>query len=187
MGWRELQGFANRGDFDLKQHQEHSKSSMEITTPEGKKILPHVVCEPSLGIGRALIVFLLEAYHKNKKKNTTILKLNPKLSPVKAAVFPIIKKPEYEEMAKDILTDLRTEFNCNYDKSGSIGRRYARNDEIGTPYCITIDEKSLKKQDITIRDRDTTKQIRIKTKDLKNTLRKLINQEIQFEEAGKVI
>ena len=187
MGWRELQGFANRGDFDLKQHQEHSKSSMEITTPEGKKILPHVVCEPSLGIGRALIVFLLEAYHKNKKKNTTILKLNPKLSPVKAAVFPIIKKPEYEEMAKDILTDLRTEFNCNYDKSGSIGRRYARNDEIGTPYCITIDEKSLKKQDITIRDRDTTKQIRIKTKDLKNILRKLINQEIQFEEAGKVI
>ena len=187
MGWRELQGFANRGDFDLKQHQEHSKSSMEITTPEGKKILPHVVCEPSLGIGRALIVFLLEAYHENKKKNTTILKLNPKLSPVKAAVFPIIKKPEYEEIAKDILTDLRTEFNCNYDKSGSIGRRYARNDEIGTPYCITIDEKSLKKQDITIRDRDTTKQIRIKTKDLKNILRKLINQEIQFEEAGKVI
>ena len=187
MGWRELQGFANRGDFDLKQHQEHSKTSMEITTPEGKKILPHVVCEPSLGVGRALIVFLLESYHFNKEKNTTILKLNPKLSPVKAAVFPIIKKPEYEDMAKEILKDLRTEFNCNYDKSGSIGRRYARNDEIGTPYCITIDENSPKNQDITIRDRNTEKQIRIKTKDLKNTLRKLINQEIQFEEAGKVI
>ena len=90
-------------------------------------------------------------------------------------------------MAKEILKDLRTEFNCNYDKSGSIGRRYARNDEIGTPYCITIDENSPKNQDITIRDRDTRKQIRIKTKDLKNTLRKLINQEIQFEEAGKII
>jgi len=187
MGWRELQGFANRGDFDLKQHEEHSKKSMEITTLGGKKVLPHVVCEPSLGVERALIVFLLEAFYENQEKNTTKLKLNPKLSPIKAAVFPIIKKPEYEDMAKDILTDLRSEFNCNYDKSGSIGRRYARNDEIGTPYCITIDESSPKNQDVTIRDRDTTKQIRVKTKELKEILRRLINQEIKFNEAGKIL
>ena len=116
-----------------------------------------------------------------------VLKLNPKLAPIKAAVFPIIKKPEYEELAIKITNDLKKEFNIVYDKSGSIGRRYSRNDEIGTPYCITIDDKSLKNKDVTIRDRDTTKQIRVKIKELKDILRKLINNELKFEEAGKVV
>jgi glycyl-tRNA synthetase len=187
MGWRELQGFANRGDFDLKQHQEYSKYSMELTKIDGKKILPHVVCEPSLGIGRAFMVFLLESYYVDESSQTTILKLHPKLSPIKSAVLPIIKKPEYEEIAKKILNELRTEFNCEYDKSGSIGRRYARNDEIGTPYCITIDEESIKNQDATIRDRDTKKQIRVKIKNIKKIIKKLINEEIDFADGGKLI
>jgi len=187
MGWRELQGFANRGDFDLKQHQKYSGISMEITSSEGKKFIPNVVCEPSLGVGRAIIVFLLESYFLNKEDNTLVLRLNPKLSPIKVAVFPIIKKIEYENIAERILKDLREEFNADYDKSGSIGRRYARNDEIGTPYCITIDDESLKNEDVTIRERDTKKQVRVKIKKLRNILRKLINQEIKFSKSGRLI
>ena len=186
MGWRELQGFANRGDFDLKQHQEHSKTNMEMNY-DGKKVLPHVVCEPSLGVGRAFLVFLFDNFFYDESRKNIVLKLNPKLAPIKAAVFPIIKKPEYEELAIKITNDLKKEFNIVYDKSGSIGRRYSRNDEIGTPYCITIDDKSLKNKDVTIRDRDTTKQIRVKIKELKDILRKLINNELKFEEAGKVV
>jgi len=186
MGWRELQGFANRSDFDLKQHQEHSKKDLTIDY-EGKKILPHVVCEPSLGVGRTFLVFLLDSYFHDPIRNNIVLKLNPKLSPIKAAIFPIIKKPEYEQLAKEIVNDLNKEFNVVYDKSGSIGRRYSRNDEIGTPFCITIDDKSPKQKDVTIRDRDTTTQIRVKIKDLKSTIQKLINQEIKFKDAGKAV
>jgi len=101
--------------------------------------------------------------------------------------FAIIKKPEYELIAQEIVNDLKKEFNVIYDKSGSIGRRYSRNDEIGTPYCITIDDKSPKNKDVTIRDRDTTQQIRIKTNTLKETLKKLLDKEITFEKAGKVV
>ena len=186
MGWRELQGFANRSNYDLSQHQKNSKTNMEIIH-NGKKVLPNVVCEPSLGVERAFLVFLFDAYHHDPQRNNTVLKLNPKLSPIKAAVFPIIKQPEYEKISEDIIKDLRTEFNISYDKSGSIGRRYARNDEIGTPFCITIDDKSPKQKDVTIRNRDTTEQIRIKISELKDTLRKLINQEIKFQDAGKLV
>jgi len=186
MGWRELQGFANRGDFDLSQHQEFSKTNLTIDQ-DGKKILPHVVCEPSLGIERTFLVFLLESYFHDENRQNIVLKLNPSLAPIKAAIFPIIKKPEYEDLANTITMDLKKEFNVVYDRSGSIGRRYSRNDEIGTPYCITIDDKSPKNKDVTIRDRDTTQQIRIKIKNLKDILRKLINKEIKFEDAGKLV
>jgi glycyl-tRNA synthetase len=187
MGWRELQGFANRGDFDLKQHQEHSKEDMTLLNNDGKKILPHVVCEPSLGVERAFLVFMFESYSQDSDTHNIILKLNPKLAPIKAAVFPIVKLPEYIDIAENIVRDLGKEFNVVYDKSGSIGRRYARNDEIGTPFCITIDDKSLKQKDVTIRERDTKKQIRVKISDLKEIIRKLINNEIEFIKAGKLI
>jgi glycyl-tRNA synthetase len=108
------------------------------------------------------------------------------LSPVKAAIFPIIKKPEYEEIAKEIYNILKFEFSVSYDKSGSIGRRYARNDEIGTPYCITIDEKSPQDKSVTIRDRDTRKQVRVKIFDLKNVLREAINGK-NILELGKIV
>ena len=186
-GWKELQGIANRTDFDLKQHQEHSKTSMEIMNSENKKIIPHVVCEPSQGVERAYLVFLFDSYHENEK-GEVVLKLDPKLAPVKAAIFPLVKKDETQmKIAQEIYEDLRKDWNVVKDVSGSVGRRYARNDEIGTPYCITIDEESLKKKDVTIRDRNTTKQIRVKVSELKEVLRKLIRKEIDFEEAGKLI
>ncbi len=185
MGWRELQGFANRSNFDLTQHQKHSKTSMEIIH-ENKKIIPNVVCEPSLGVERAFLVFLFDAYNFDSQRNNIVLKLNPKLSPIKAAVFPIIKKPEYEKIAEDIVRDLKKEFNVIYDKSGSIGRRYARNDETGTPFCITIDDKSPKQKDVTVRIRDTTQQVRVKIKELKEVIRKGIEGE-NILEFGKEV
>ena len=114
------------------------------------------------------------------------MKLHPKLSPVKAAVFPIIKSPEYEKIAKDIVKDLRQEFSIAYDKSGSIGRRYARNDEIGTPMCITVDEETPKTKTVTIRDRDTTKQVRVNISDLHEVVRKVVDGE-DLLKLGKLV
>jgi glycyl-tRNA synthetase len=127
------------------------------------------------------LVFLYEAY-TIKEKGKIILKLNPKLAPIKAAIFPIVKKPEFEKIAEDIFTKLKKKFNIIYDKSGSVGRRYARNDEIGTPFCITIDEKTLNDNTVTIRERDTTKQKRIKINELRYILDDLIDGEIKFED-----
>jgi len=184
-GWKELQGMANRGDFDLKQHMKYSKKDLSIFDEDSKKkIVPHVICEPSQGVERALLVFLFDSYSENEK-GEIVLRLHPKLAPIKASIFPIIKKKEFEKIAKNIFDDLKNEWNVLYDKSGSIGRRYARNDEIGTPFCITVDEKSLKNKDVTIRRRDTTHQIRIKISQLKNILRELIDGEIEFEKIKK--
>jgi len=176
-GWKELQGVANRGDFDLKQHQEHSKTNLEIMNKDNKKILPHVVCEPSLGNGRALMVFLFDAYNFDAEKNNIVMKFHPKLAPVKAAIFPIIKDEKYQKICQDIFDNLSDEFNVVQDKSGSIGRRYARNDEIGTPMCITVDEETPKTNTVTIRDRDSTKQVRVKIEKLRCTVRKVVNGE----------
>ena len=183
IGWKELQGIADRGTYDLTAHQEKSKKSMKITDDNsGKKILPMVVAEPSLGVERAFLVFMNEAYTLGEKNNT-ILKLHPKLAPIKAAIFPLIKKDEkLVKLAKDIYKYLRVEWNVSYDESGSIGRRYARNDEIGTPFCITIDGDSTEDKSITIRNRDDGKQKRIKISEIKNSLRKLISGEIEFKD-----
>jgi len=187
-GWKELEGIADRGDFDLSQHQKFSKKDLSIFNEETKKkVLPHVICEPSLGVGRALLVFMFDSYYDDKERGNVVLKLSPKLAPIKAAIFPIVKRPEFEKIAEEILDDLSEEWNVIYDKSGSIGRRYARNDEVGTPFCITIDEESLKKKDVTVRDRDTTKQVRVKIVELKNILRELINKKLKFEDAGNLI
>ena len=187
MGWRELEGFANRSDFDLKQHEKYSKTKMEIHDEELGKIIPHVVCEPSLGVERAFLVFMLDAYEYDKKRENIVLHLDPKIAPYKAAVFPLISKGEILEMSQEIYHGLLEEFNVLFDKSGSIGRRYARNDEIGTPFCITVDEESLKGKSVTIRDRDTMKQIRVKAIELPEILRKLVSKKIEFEDAGKSV
>lgn len=185
-GWKELEGIADRKDYDLKQHEKFSGKDLRIFDEESKqKILPNVVCEPSIGVERSFLVFLFDSYFYDKERENVILRINPKLAPVKASIFPIIKKEEFEKMAKLIFDDLSKEWNVSYDESGSIGRRYARNDEIGTPYCITIDEESLKNNDATIRERDTTKQIRVKIPQLREIIRKLIFGEIEFEKAGK--
>ena len=186
-GWKELEGMANRTDFDLRQHEKHSKKDLKIFDPLTKeKFFPYVICEPSLGLGRALLVFMFDSYFYDKERQNVVLKLNPKLSPIKAAIFPIVKKKNFQKLSKKIYDELKKEWNVVYDESGSIGRRYARNDEIGTPFCITVDGDSVKNKDVTVRDRDTAKQFRIKIKDLKNVIQKIINGE-KLSEFGKII
>ncbi len=176
-GWKELQGMANRTDFDLRQHQKNSGVKLEVTNDKGEKFLPHVVCEPSQGIERAMLVFLFDSYFYDEKRDNIILRLNPKLSPIKVAVFPIVKRKDMEKIATEIYNDLKKEFNVLYDKSGSIGRRYSRQDEIGTPFCVTVDEDSLKNKNVTIRERDTGEQVKVKIKNLKNVLSKSVKDE----------
>jgi glycyl-tRNA synthetase len=182
-GWKELQGIADRGVFDLTQHEKHSKKDLKIMDEKSnKKILPLVVAEPSLGVERAFLVFLFDSYSKGKKENI-ILKLNPQIAPVKTAVFPLVKTDnKLVEISRKIYEDLKKNFYTIYDDSGSIGRRYARNDEIGTPFCVTIDGDSVKNKDVTIRNRDNAEQKRIKIKDLKNVLEDLIKEKIRFED-----
>ena len=186
-GSKEVAGNADRGQFDLTQHQKESKEKMEIFDEKtGKKVLPRVI-EPTFGMERIFLAVLTKAYCEDKDRKTIVLKLPPKLAPVKIAIFPIVKSKEFEKICEDLYGDLRKEWNIVYDKSGSIGRGYSRNDEIGTPFCITVDEESLKGNDVTIRDRDSKKQIRVKIVELKNILRKLIGGEIEFGSAGKLV
>jgi len=185
-GWKELQGIADREDFDLRQHIKYSKKDLSIYDEKRKKkIVPHVIAEPSLGVDRAFLVFMFEAYNYDKKRENIVLRLHPKLAPIKLGIFPLVNK--LENQAHEIYKKLRTKFVCYFDKSGSIGRRYARADESGVPYCITIDFDTAKDKSVTIRDRDTTKQIRVKLKELENVLEKLIKKEVKFEKAGKVV
>ncbi|MBS3076544.1 glycine--tRNA ligase [Candidatus Pacearchaeota archaeon] len=186
-GSKEVAGNANRGQYDLMQHQKESKQSMEVFDEKTKqKVLPRVI-EPTFGMERVFLAILTNAYCDDKSRGNIVLRIPAKLAPIKVAVFPLIKQKEFEDLAKGVSKNLGEEFNVCYDKSGSVGRRYARNDEIGTPFCVTIDGDSVKNNDVTIRDRDTTKQIRVKISDLKEILRKLINSEIEFEKAGKLI
>ncbi len=187
-GSKEIAGNANRGQYDLKQHEKESGKSLEIfDEASGKKILPKVI-EPTFGMERVFLATLCQAYDFDKKRENIILHLNPKLAPIKAAVFPLVRNNEkLVKISREVYQNLKQEWNINYDESGSVGRRYARNDEIGTPFCITIDADSTENSDVTIRDRDTTKQIRVKIKDLRDILRKLINSEIEFSKAGKLV
>jgi len=203
-GWRELEGIADRSDFDLRQHEKFSKADLRVFDEDDKddnskkgddknggnnkkKFFPCVAAEPSLGVERAFMVFLFDAYNYDKSRQNIVLKLNPRLAPVKAAVFPIVKKPEFIEIAKKVFNKLRKEFNVVYDTSGTVGRRYSRNDEIGTPYCITVDGGSLKDDTVTIRDRDSTKQVRIKSSNLNNVLRECINNKKSILNFGKLV
>jgi glycyl-tRNA synthetase len=182
-GFKEVAGIHYRTDHDLSGHQKISGKKLEITY-EDKKILPHVL-ELSFGVDRN-VWMLMDVFYGIGKEGS-MFKFPSLISPIKVAIFPIIKKKSFSLIAKKIYEDLKQEFNVLYDKSGSIGRRYARNDEIGTPFCITIDGESIKRKDVTIRNRDTTKQIRVKISELKNILRKLIEREIEFEKAGTLI
>jgi glycyl-tRNA synthetase len=183
-GWKELEGIANRTDFDLKQHMKFSGKDLSLYDEESKqKIVPHVIAEPSLGVERSFLVFMFDAYSFDKKRGNVVLKLNAKLAPVKVAIFPLVNKLEKE--ASKIYDSIKLDFNSIYDRGGSVGRRYARADEIGIPYCVTFDFESLKKNDVTIRERNSTKQIRVKITDLKETLRNLLTSVMKFSEAGK--
>lgn len=186
-GSKELGGIANRGQYDLNQHIKESKAKLELFDEATKKAVVPRVIEPTFGMERAFLAALCEAYEFDKKRENIVLHFHPKLAPVKAAIFPLIKDEKMIGIAKEIFRDLSQEFNVQYDESASVGRRYSRQDEQGTPYCITVDDDSVKKKIVTIRDRDSTKQIGVKIADLKETVRKLINQEISFEKAGKLV
>jgi len=185
-GSKEVAGNANRGQYDLTQHEKESKEKMATFDEKYKnKIIPKVI-EPTFGIERVFLAILTKAYHFDEKRQNVVLKIPAKLSPIKAAVFPIIKDNKYEKMCEEIVKDLRKEWNIAYDTSGSIGRRYSRNDEIGTPLCITVDEQSEKDKSCTIRDRDTTEQVRVKIADLKEIMRKVIDGESVLKLGKKV-
>ncbi|MCK9595643.1 glycine--tRNA ligase [Candidatus Pacearchaeota archaeon] len=186
-GSKEVAGNANRGQYDLTQHQKESKEKMEIFDEKyKKKVLPKVI-EPTFGIERIFLAILTKAYTYDSERQNVILKIPAFLAPIKAAIFPIVKRDDLEKISREIFNNLKKEWNVSYDESGSIGRRYARNDEIGTPFCITIDEESIKNKDVTIRDRDTKKQIRVKISELMEVIKKIIAGEINFEKAGKLI
>ncbi len=171
-GWGELWGIASRTDFDLKQHQEHSKQDMTYFDPTtNEKYLPYVI-EPSLGADRVTLAFLCEAYDEETLEDgdtRTIFRFHPALAPVKAAVLPLSKK--LSEDAVKVFDILAKEFNVEFDEAGSIGKRYRRQDEIGTPFCITFDFDSLEDQKVTVRDRDSMAQERIAIEDLVEYIR----------------
>ena len=187
-GWKELEGIANRSDFDLRQHVKKSGKDLSYFDEKTKsKVLPHVVAEPSLGVDRAFLVFLLDAYELDEKRNNVVLKLHPKLAPIKVAVFPLVSNKEsVVRLAKKVYDDLSSEFNCKYDAGGSVGRRYSRADEEGTFLSCTVDFDSLEDGTVTLRDRNTMKQIRLKISDLRDVVGKLIKGE-EFESCGKLI
>ena len=164
-GWSELEGIHHRGDYDLSSH------SIKYKDEEtGEEYTPWVI-ETSGGVDRAVLFFLIDAYHQEDKR--VVLKLHPKLAPYKVAVFPLLaNKPKLVELAKKIYKDLRQKFFTAWDDRGNIGKRYYAQDEIGTPYCLTIDFESLKNQDLTVRDRDTMKQERVKVNELNDYLSK---------------
>lgn len=171
-GKKELYGLAYRGDYDLSRHIEHSGADLKYTDPvSGEKFIPHVI-EPTFGLGRTFLAVLLSAYAEDDSpaggggEKRIVLRLNPKIAPVKIAVFPLVKnKPELTAKAREVYKNLRrTAYglwrNVAWDDNGNIGKRYRRQDEIGTPWCVTIDYQTLEDETVTIRDRDTGEQIR---------------------------
>ena len=177
-GSKELGGIANRGQYDLTQHAKASSQKMEIYDEKYKNKVIAKVIEPTFGMERAFLAVLVKAYNFDEKRQNVVLKLNPRIAPIKVAIFPLVKNDEkLVECARKIYLDLRKEFYVSYDESGSVGKRYSRNDEIGTPMCITVDEDSSKKGFVTIRDRDSTKQVSVKISDVNDVVRKVINGE----------
>ena len=169
-GFKELQGIANRGCYDLQQHAQHSKQKLEAFDEQSQKSVIPSVIEPSQGLDRLFLVMLFEAYDPNERGNI-VLHLPPKLAPYYCAVFSLVRnKPEIAVKADEVYEMLRKNFPCFIDVNGSVGRRYARADEIGVKYCITIDFESLEDSCVTIRDRESTRQERVKISELKNKL-----------------
>jgi glycyl-tRNA synthetase len=158
IGWSELEGIANRGNFDLTQHTEYSGEKLEyFDQASGERYVPHVI-EPAAGADRATLAFLVDAYDEEETpegEQRTVLKLHPRLAPVKVAVLPLVRKDGQPELAREVTDSLKSLFQTEYDEGGSIGQRYRRQDEIGTPWCVTIDHQSLEDRTVTVRDRDS--------------------------------
>ena len=171
-GWGELEGIANRGDFDLVQHAKHSGQKLEyFDQGTGERYVPHCI-EPTAGATRSMMAFLMAAYDEEQVNDDTrtVLRLHPRLAPYKIAVLPLSKKDTLLPKAEEILEMLQPHFMCDYDITQAIGKRYRRQDEIGTPYCVTIDFDSLDDDAVTVRERDSMDQERVPTSELVNYL-----------------
>ncbi|WGD38571.1 glycine--tRNA ligase [Lysinibacter sp. HNR] len=166
--WGELEGIANRTDFDLSTHSKHSGKDLSFfDQSKNERYVPYVI-EPAAGLTRSLMAFLVDAYHEEEVPNAkggtdtrTVLKLDPRLAPVKAAVLPLSRNETLSPLAREVTNNLRDQWNIDFDDSGAIGRRYRRQDEIGTPFCVTVDFDSLEDHAVTVRDRDTMQQERV--------------------------
>ncbi len=175
-GWGEIEGIHSRTDFDLRNHTDYSGKKLEfVDTVNNERYIPYVI-ETSGGVSRGLMAILCNCYEEEKisedgkEETRSVLKFNPKLAPIKVAVFPLVNKDGMPEIAEKIYRDLQKDFKVQYDDSGAIGRRYRRQDEIGTPFCITVDGQTLMDNTVTIRDRDSMNQIRINIDKIKNYL-----------------
>jgi len=177
-GWGELEGIANRGDFDLTQHRDHSGARIEYFDQQAnEKYIPHVI-EPAAGATRAMMAFLMAAYDEDivNDDKRTVLRLDPRLAPYKVAVLPLSKKDELIGPSEEVLSLLQPRWMVDYDITQSIGKRYARQDEIGTPFCVTIDFETLEDNAVTVRERDTREQARVPIADLVAHLSPLLPQ-----------
>ena len=162
-GWGELEGIANRTDFDLRQHAEHSGKDLTFFDEETReRYLPYVI-EPAVGVDRILLIVLLDAYEEDVQENEprVVLRLHPRLAPIKVGIFPLLRKDGQPEKALEIRDLLKQRFAVFYDQAGSIGRRYRRQDEVGTPFGVTVDHQTMQDNTVTLRDRDSTQQMRL--------------------------
>ncbi|MDX6380831.1 MAG: glycyl-tRNA synthetase, partial [Rubrobacteraceae bacterium] len=175
-GWSELEGIANRTDYDLKKHAQYSGENLTyFDQATGKSYVPYVI-EPASGPDRMMLAFLVDAYTEEEVRGETrtVLKLHPRLAPIKAAVFPLTKKEPVAKVARELYDELKGDYRVFYDDSGAIGRRYRRQDEAGTPFCVTVDFDSLEDKQVTVRDRDTMEQERIPIGAVRERLQALI-------------
>jgi glycyl-tRNA synthetase len=178
-GWGELEGIARRTDFDLKRHQQYSGEDLTFfDQTTGERYLPWVV-EPAGGVTRTTMAFLIAAYDEDEVggEKRTVLRLHPKLAPYQVAVLPLSKKESLTPVARDVLHRLQRRYVCEYDETQAIGRRYRRQDEIGTPYCVTVDFDTLEDQAVTIRERDSTEQVRVPVADVVRELARRLDPE----------
>jgi glycyl-tRNA synthetase len=172
MGWSELEGIANRGDFDLRQHSQHSGEKLEYFDPQlDEAYVPHVI-EPAAGVDRAMLAFIVDAYDTEEVegRKRTVLRLHPRLAPVKVAVLPLVSKEGMPERAREIFDSVRHRISAEYDEGGSIGKRYRRQDEIGTPWGVTVDGQTMDDGTVTLRDRDSLEQVRVPADGLADAL-----------------
>jgi glycyl-tRNA synthetase len=186
IGWLELEGIANRGDFDLRQHMEHSNVDLRAFDPDTEThYLPHVI-EPAAGVDRAALAFLVDAYDEEEVagRQRTVLRLHPLLAPVTAAVLPLVNKDGMPELAERLYTELRSVLAVEHDDSGSIGKRYRRQDEIGTPWTVTIDGQTVDDGTVTVRDRDSLAQERVPLDRVRGLLQDRLASSTGFSPAG---
>ncbi len=172
-GWSELEGVANRTDFDLKKHQEHSGKKLNYFDEARKERYVPFVIEPSAGVDRSTLAFLVDAYVEEEER--TVLRLHPRLAPIKVGIFPLLRKQGQPEKAHEIQAILQKHMTVVYDQAGAVGRRYRRQDEIGTPFCITVDHQTADDDTVTLRHRDSMEQERVKVSDLLTKLLGLIH------------